>query len=360
MDPHREGGIPLAEAARLVGGELRGEASRRVRGVAPLGEGGPGELEFLASRKYLKFRPSEVAAGVLVQKELAPHLPPETRAVVVEDAYAALRTLLEALYPTQQPVAGVHPTAVLGRGVHLGEEVTIGPFAVLEDGVRVGARARIGAHAVVGRNARVGADSVLHPQVVLYPGVEIGERVILHAGARIGVDGFGWVIEDGTPRRIPHVGGCVVGDDVEIGANTTVDRGTVGPTRIGAHAKLDNLVQLAHNVRLGARSLLAALVGVAGSTRVGRGVLMGGQSGAADHLDIGDGARVAGATKVFRDVPPGEAVSGNPARPNREYLRKQAMLSRLPALERRLSDLERRLGEAGGGRPPDDEEGDGS
>ena len=227
-----------------------------------------------------------------------------------------------------------------GRGVDLGEDVGVGAYTVIEDGAVIGAGTRIGPHVVVGRNARVGASCTIYPQVVLYPDTVLGDRVMVHSGTRLGSDGFGYLFFDGAHQKIPHVGGCRIGDDVEIGANTCVDRGSVGTTVIEAGCKVDNLIQVAHNVRLGSQSMVAALVGIAGSTQIGKGVWLGGQAGLINHLDVGDGARVAVAAKVMRDVAAGETMSGHPARPHREDLRKQANLSRLPKLLDRVKALE--------------------
>ncbi|MFP4624266.1 MAG: UDP-3-O-(3-hydroxymyristoyl)glucosamine N-acyltransferase, partial [Gemmatimonadota bacterium] len=204
-------------------------------------------------------------------------------------------------------------------------------------------RCRIGAHTVVGRECELAEDVVLHPHVTVYAGTRIGSRSIIHSGARLGVDGFGYAAVDGVPRKIPQVGGCVIGADVEIGANVTVDRGSIGPTEIADHVKIDNLVQIGHNVRVGAGSIIVAQVGIAGSTRLGRGVTLGGQAGLAGHVHIGDGATVAAQAGVFGDVPAGETWSGYPARPHREALRGQAAVARLKELRERVRELERQL-----------------
>jgi UDP-3-O-[3-hydroxymyristoyl] glucosamine N-acyltransferase len=307
-----------------------------VSRVAPIDEAGPDEMGLLALRRYARFVPQSRAGSFLVAAELEDLLPPAAARVVVAEPYRALRTLLAHLVDEPPPPPTVHATAILGRGVRLGDDVRVDPYAVIGDSARIGAGTRVGAHCVLGPGTTVGERCVLHPHVVTYAGTQVGSDVILHAGVRVGSDGFGYTTTAGRHEKVPQVGRAVIGDGVEVGANTTIDRGSLGDTVIEDGVKIDNLVQVAHNVRVGAGSMLAALVGIAGSTRIGRGVWLGGRASAVNHLEIGDGARVTFGSTVTRDVAPHETVSGYPARPHREELRKQAHLARLPKLLERV------------------------
>lgn len=332
--------VSLDDLAALVGGRVRGSGDTLVAALSSIDDAAPGELAFLGHRRYVGAVAETRASALLVSDELEDAVPADVPAVLVPDGYRALQAVAEHFARRPESAPSVHPTAVLGRNVSLGEDVSVGPYAVLEEGVSVGSGSRIGPHCVLGRGASVGAESRLHPHVVLYEGTRVGRGVTIHAGARIGSDGFGYVEVDGAQKKIAHTGACVIGDEVEIGANATIDRGSIGHTRLGNGVKLDNLVHVAHNVTIGDGSLLAAQVGVAGSTKVGRGVWMGGQSGAINQVEIGDGARVVVQTGVTRNVEAGETVSGFPGRPHREELRLQALVRRLPKLTRRLGRLE--------------------
>lgn len=338
-----ERGVALADAAEACGARLEGDGAVVVRAVASLADAGPDELGMLASRRYLGQVRGSDAGALLVAEELAESLDDPRPRIVARDAHAALVPLLRLLHPRPRSRPGVHPTAVVGRGVRLGEAVTIGPYTVLDDGVEVGERTVIHAHVVVGAGCRIGADVTLHPHVTLYPGCELGSRVILHAGVRVGSDGFGYAFVDGEHRKVPQVGRCVIEDDVEIGANTCVDRGSIGATVVGRGTKIDNLVHLAHNVHVGPRCIFTALVGISGSTRIGAGVMWGGQSGAAGHLEIGDGVRVGAQAGVLRDVPAGGTVAGFPARDRGAFMRSTALSLRLPELVQRVRELEREI-----------------
>lgn len=349
--------VTVGFLAELVGGRVEGDASVQIRALRPLDEAGPEELGLLSNKRYARFAERTRAGAVFVDETLVDAVPTDMTRIVVADAHAAVPIVLQRLHPpAPEPPPGIHHTAVLGRGVQVGEGVSVGPYAVLGDDVEIGEGTRIDAHVVIGSGVRIGDGCHICPQVVVYPGSELGHRVLVHAGARIGPDGFGYTFHDGAHRKVPQVGRCVIGDDVEIGANTTVDRGSIGDTVIGNGVKVDNLVQIAHNVKVGQHTLMAALVGIAGSTRIGEGVWLGGQAGVVGHLDIGDGARIAVASKVYRDVPAGESVSGHPSRPHREELRKQAQVARLPKLLQRIEALEEevaRLRAAGGAANPD-------
>ena len=335
--------------ARLLDAELQGGADPEITGAAPLDRAGPADLTLVAHPRYLPYVEPSRAGLFLVKADLADRMTVERPRIVVADVHAALVSLLPTLYPTRAEPPGIHPTAVIAGDAELGADVVVGPYAVVGAGARIGARARLHGHVIVGEGCEVGEDVVLHPHVTLYPGVRIGPRSIAHAGVRLGVDGFGYAPVDGVARKVPQVGDCVIGSDVEIGANTTIDRGSIGSTEIGDHVKIDNLVHIGHNVRIGAGSIVVAQVGVAGSTRIGRGVTLGGQAGLGGHAEIGDGARIGGQAGVFGDVPPGETWSGYPARPHRESMKGQAALARLPELRKRVLELERRIEELEGG-----------
>ena len=238
----------------------------------------------------------------------------------------------------------MHPTAVIHESVTVPECASVGPHAVIRAAATLGDGVTVGANCVVGEGVAIGTETVLYPNVTVYAGSVLGNRVVVHAGTRIGVDGFGYVTSGGEHRKVPQVGGCVVEDDVEIGANCAIDRGSIGRTVIGAGSKLDNLVHIGHNVTIGPGAMLVAQVGVAGSARTGAGVAMGGQAGISGHLRIGAGARIAAQAGVIGDVEPGQVVSGYPARDHRTYLRAMASLMKLPEVVRRLGRLERRLG----------------
>jgi len=332
--------LTLAEVAQAVGGTLEGPGDRVVRGVAGLEEAGPDEVSFLAGRRYAGALATTRAGAVLVAAGV--ECPASLARVRTPDPYAALVVLLGRFDPGPPAIEGVHPTAIVDPDAALAPGVGLGPHVVVGRGARVGARTRVGAGTVIGEDAAVGADAYLYPGVHVGRRCVLGDRVVVHAGAVIGSDGFGYAQVGGTYRKVPQLGIVLVGDDVEIGANTCIDRGTFGATSIGRGTKIDNLVQVAHNVAIGEHSALAAQCGLAGSARLGKGVRVGGQAGIAGHFRVADGAQVAGQAGVTGPVGAGETVSGYPARPHREALRTLAHLQQLPDLARRVRALERR------------------
>lgn len=338
--------VTTEKLAQHLGAELQGAAHTVIKGAAPLETAGSEDVTFLARRKYLPFLNATRAAAVIVGRNVGSLEPTSSAAALlwVDDAHQALADTLALLYPEKSLPPGIAATAVLGTGVKLGEGVTVGPYSVVGAQVELADGARVGAHCRVGDGCRIGAQTELKDQVTLYSGTEVGARCIIHSGARLGVDGYGYVFQDGRHRKIPQVGRCVIEDDVEVGANSCIDRGSVGETRIGAGTKIDNLVHIAHNVRIGRNCLIVAQVGIAGSTMVGDGVALAGQVGIIGHLKVGDGARVAAQAGVSQDVPAGETWFGHPARPLKRVMRANAAFLKLPDVMRRLQRLEKRLG----------------
>lgn len=333
--------LSLGDIRHITDGRLHGDAGIRVRSVAALELAGPEDLSLVTHARYLKGAHRSRAACVLVHPDLSDRLPPALPRVEVGDPHDALRRVLDTLHDEPREPRGVHPTATVDSSASLREDVEVGPHAVIGARTVVEEGVVIGAHVVVGEGCRIGARTALHSNVTLYDNVHLGARCVIRSGARLGSDGFGFVHADGAHRKVRQVGGCRLGDDVEIGANSTVDRGSIGDTEIGSGTKIDNLVHIGHNVRIGKHVLIVAQVGISGSTTVGDGAVLGGQAGFGGHLSVGAGARVGAQAGVTADVAPGVAVSGYPARPHREALRAQAALFRLPGILKRLREAGR-------------------
>lgn len=337
MTAHDRPSLTLAELAAAIGGTLLGDGAVAISGIAPLDRAGKGELSFLASAKYAPLLVDSVASAVLVAPELQDAPGRCANRVVVAKPHEAILALLPRLYrqPTR-PFVGVHPTAVVDPSAVIDADVCLEPFVVVGAGARIGAGTWIGAHSVIGEGVQIGRDVRLYPQVTVYPGSTLGDRAAVHSGSRIGSDGFGYVFQGGAHQKLPHVGRCVIGNDVEIGANCAIDRGSIDDTVIGDGTKLDNLVHVAHNVRIGRLCLLTAQVGIAGSVRVGDGVVMAGQSGVSGHVTIGDRVTLSAKTGVISDIPSGETWGGFPARPHRDQMRSYAALAKLPEWMKRV------------------------
>ena len=330
----------LSELAAAIGGRVDGNANRRVRGVATLAQAGPDDLSFLTNPRYRSALLSSKAGAILV----GPGADVEGRDLLVApDPYLALAQILDRMHPAPRPAPGISPDARIAPTAAIGAGVAVAAFAVVSESARLGDRVVVGAGSVIGDGSTVGEDTIVMPRVVLYPGTIVGARCLIHAGVGLGGDGFGFATSGGTHHKMPQLVRVVVEDDVEIGANSTIDRGTLGETRIGRGTKIDNLVMVAHGVEIGPHGLLAAQTGVSGSTRIGSHVTMAGQTGTSGHLSIGDRVVVAGKSAVFSDVPGGSYVAGIPAVDHRAWKRSVALVKMLPELKSKLRMLEERL-----------------
>ncbi|MGB5985756.1 MAG: UDP-3-O-(3-hydroxymyristoyl)glucosamine N-acyltransferase [Desulfobacterales bacterium] len=332
--------LTLAQIARLVDGELKGDAERRIRGPAGFAEAKEDQITFAAGAKYLNNLSATRAGAVLLPRDSPPS---ERTRIEVDHPQLAFITLIHHWYPVPKPVAGIHSSAVVAETALVGQETCIGPQTVIAENVRLGDRVQIQGQVHIGEGVTVGDDTIIHPQVTLYPGCRIGSRVIIHAGTVIGSDGFGFVPHEGRYHKIPHLGVVQIDDDVEIGANNTIDRATLGRTWIQEGVKTDNLVHIAHNVTVGAHTVLVAQVGVSGSTRIGKHAVLAGQAGVSGHVTIGDRVTIGPQAGIARSVAEGQTVSGSPEMPHATWLRVQRLLPQLPELNKRVRKLEKRL-----------------
>src|SRR4051812_46816902 len=332
----------LADLARSVGATLDGDGSVRIAGIATLERAGPGDIAFLANPRYRAQLAATRASAVIVAPAAVAETP--LPKLVSPNPYATYARVAAILHPPPAVSPGAHSTACVDAAAVVAKSASIGAFAVVGARATIGERAVVGAHGVVGDDARIGDDTTLDPRVTVYPRCVIGARTLVHSGAVIGADGFGLADDGGTWRKIPQIGRVIVGDDVEIGANTTIDRGAIDDTVIENDVKLDNQIQIAHNCVIGAHTAIAGCVGIAGSTRIGRNCRIGGAAMISGHLQIPDGTTISAATQVYDSIDtPGVYTSAFPALPHREWKQVASYTRRLRELAERVRTLEHAL-----------------
>jgi UDP-3-O-[3-hydroxymyristoyl] glucosamine N-acyltransferase len=338
--------MKLRDIAAMLNAEIDGSDETEIRRVAKIEEAQEGDISFVANPKYQKFMETTHASALIVAKHLAVGVGRKPVLLRVDDPYVSFLKILQHFHPLLDPLPpGIHPTAVIAPGATLGAEVRVGAYVVIGERVRVGEGTMLSHHVVLGDDVQVGEKCLLYPGVAVYAGCRLGSRVIIHAGTVIGSDGFGFAPQpDGSYEKIPQLGVAVIEDDVEIGANCTVDRATLGETRIKRGVKLDNLIQVAHNVVIGENTVSAAQAGISGSTKIGSNCMIGGQVGFTGHLTIADGTKVGAQSGVHRSVEkPHTTIFGSPAYPQREAFRMQGAVTQLPDLLNTVRDLRKRI-----------------
>lgn len=333
--------ITLAAIAEAVGGLIEGDGHVAIRNVAPIESASPGDLAFVANHKYSKHIETTRASALVLDPDTPCHAIPVIR---VKNPYLAFAKIIDLLYVEPELVEpGISPSAVIEPGAEIGEGAAIGPLCHIRKSARIGKNVRLVSSVYVGDGAVIGDNSLVHPGVRVLHGTKIGNRAIIHAGTVLGSDGFGFAPSEAGLHKIKQVGWVEIGDDVEIGANVTVDRGALGPTKIGRGTKIDNLVQIAHNVEIGQDCVIVSQVGISGSTKLGNRVMLGGQVGLVGHIELGDDVKVGAQSGVPKSVAAGKTVFGYPARDIMETKRIEAALNRLPELLKRVRQLEEEL-----------------
>lgn len=331
--------MKLQEVARLIDGEIIGDPETVIKGAAGISDASEGDITFLSNMKFVK-ECSESKASCVIVKDLVPDIK-KTQLKVTNPHYAFAK-LLEHFYVKPFVPSGISDKAYVSDKAWIGKDTSIFPMVFVSDDVSIGDRTVIYPGVFIGRNSSIGDECILYPNVTIRENVKVGRRVIIHPGTVIGSDGFGYVFENGVHYKIPQIGGVIIGDDVEIGANVTIDRATTGNTVIGKGTKIDNLVQVAHNVKIGENSIVVAQVGIAGSTEIGNFVMLGGQVGVADHTKIDDGVMVGAQSGAMGHVKKG-VYSGSPMIPHRDWLRSIAIFSKLPELNKKIRELEDKI-----------------
>jgi UDP-3-O-[3-hydroxymyristoyl] glucosamine N-acyltransferase len=337
-----------AQIAQIIGGKVEGNAEIAVLSFGKIEEAQKDQLAFLANPKYEDFLYSTLASVIIVNDSLELKHPLKATLIRVPDAYSAFATLLDKYQQIKtQQLTGIQQPAYIHATVKTGENVFIGALAYLGENVVIGNGVKIFPHVFLGNNVVIGDNTILHPGVKIYHDCVIGKKVVIHAGTVVGSDGFGYAPQkDGSLKKVPQIGNVVIEDFVEIGANTTIDRATIGSTLVRTGAKLDNLLQIAHNVEIGANSVIAAQSGVSGSTKIGRNVMIGGQVGIVGHIQIADGTKINAQSGVSKSIKtPNAAVTGSPAYDYTAALRSQAISRNLPQLEKRIQELEKMVSE---------------
>jgi UDP-3-O-[3-hydroxymyristoyl] glucosamine N-acyltransferase len=332
--------LSLDELAALVGGEVEGDGERQISGVTTLEEAGPDDLSFVTNPRYRRAARASRAGALLVSKGEAFA---DRDLLVSSDPHYALAQILTALHPEEEAVPGVHPTAVVQQTAKIDPQASIGPFVAIGSGSMIEKGAILHSHVVVGDNCVVGEGTRLYPHVVLYDRTEVGPRVRVHAGTVLGSDGFGFATHEGVHKKIPQLGRVVIEEDVEIGANCTIDRAMSLETRIGKGTKIDNLVQIGHNCRLGENCLIVSQAGLSGSVRLGDSVVMAGKAAAVGHVEVGDGVTLMARAVVTRSVPAGSTLAGFPATDAQSWRKRTVLVRRLEELFERLKMVENRL-----------------
>ena len=336
--------MKLKEVAKQTGGRIIGDTDVEISGVSGIEEAKHGDIAFIAHRT--KIPPvSSINASAIIAKEEIKGL--SASILLVDNPQLAFARVLEIFHKKPYRPQGISNKAVIGNNVNLGENITIHPYAFISDNSVIGANAVIFPNVYIGDSVVIGDNSIVYPNVTIREGVKIGRKVIIHSGTVIGSDGFGYVNEEGKHHKIPQVGGVIIDDDVEIGSNVTIDRATTGNTLIGCGTKIDNLVQIAHNVKIGKHCIIVGQTGISGSVEIGNNTVMGGQTGVRDHVKIGNGVMIGAGSGILHDIPDGQIFSGYPAIPHKKWLRAQGIYSKLPEYIKRLHKLEKKANKEG-------------